>query len=79
MLFYRFMDDAPRVVDPSLNLHVYDLIFQEICTSKDLEFETFYIKNILLKEGIKKNIFYFLKIENIVFLDNIFKLFLIIL
>lgn len=79
MLFYRFMDDSPRVVDPSLNLHAYDFVFQEFCTSKDPEFKTFYVKNILLKEGIKKNTFYFLKIENIVFLDNIFKLFLIIL
>ncbi|KAF3624236.1 hypothetical protein FXO37_31460 [Capsicum annuum] len=44
---------ALGVVGLALNLRVYDFVSQEIRTSEDPEFETFYTKNILLNEGIR--------------------------
>ncbi|KAF3624375.1 hypothetical protein FXO38_30306 [Capsicum annuum] len=44
---------ALGVVSLALNLRVYDFVSQEIRTSEDPEFETFYTKNILLNEGIR--------------------------
>ncbi|XP_047259770.1 photosystem II D2 protein-like [Capsicum annuum] len=41
---------ALGVVGLSLNLRAYDFVSQEICAVEDLEFETFYTKNILLNE-----------------------------
>ncbi|KAF3670134.1 Photosystem II CP43 reaction center protein [Capsicum annuum] len=41
---------ALGVVGLALNLRVYDFVSQEIHTSEDPEFDTFYIKNILLNE-----------------------------
>ncbi|KAM0940299.1 Photosystem II D2 protein [Dioscorea sansibarensis] len=43
---------ALGVVGLALNLRAYDFVSQEIHVAKDLEFETFYTKNILLNEGI---------------------------
>ena len=36
----------------AFNLRVYDFVSQELKASEDLEFETFYTKNILLNERI---------------------------
>nr|GEV85642.1 photosystem II D2, plastidic [Tanacetum cinerariifolium] len=44
---------ALGVVGLALNLHAYDFVSQEIRMTKDLVFETFYTKNILLNEGIR--------------------------
>ncbi|KAI3758449.1 hypothetical protein L6452_06012 [Arctium lappa] len=44
---------ALGVVGLALNLRAYDFVSQEIRTTEDLEFETFYTKNILLNEGIR--------------------------
>lgn len=40
------------VLGLALNLRAYDFVFQEIRAAEDTEFEIFYTKNILLKEGI---------------------------
>ena len=42
-----------RVVGLALNLCAYVFVSQEIRATEDLEFETFYTKNILLNEGIR--------------------------
>ncbi|GJU11371.1 photosystem II D2 protein [Tanacetum coccineum] len=44
---------ALGVVSLALNLRAYDFVSQEIRAAEDLEFETFYTKNILLHEGIR--------------------------
>ncbi|KAG5048681.1 hypothetical protein JHK85_009784 [Glycine max] len=44
---------ALGVVDLALNLRAYDFVSQEIRAAEDPEFETFYINNILLNEGIR--------------------------
>ncbi|RZC68913.1 hypothetical protein C5167_032126 [Papaver somniferum] len=44
---------ALGVVGLALNLRAYDFVSQEIRAAEDPEFETFYIKNILLNEGIR--------------------------
>ncbi|EEF45092.1 conserved hypothetical protein [Ricinus communis] len=44
---------ALRVVGLAPNLRAYDFVSQEIRIAEDLEFETFYTKNILLNEGIR--------------------------
>ncbi|KAL7586868.1 hypothetical protein Lser_V15G35705 [Lactuca serriola] len=44
---------ALGVVGLALNLRAYDFVSQEIRAAEDLEFETFYTKNILLNEGIR--------------------------
>ena len=53
MLFVQlsnwFMDECSRAVVPALILRAYNFVSQEICAAVDLEFETFYGKNILLK------------------------------
>ena len=36
-----------------LNLRAYDFLSQELKATEDLEFETFYTKNILLNERIR--------------------------
>ncbi|KAK1422172.1 hypothetical protein QVD17_25109 [Tagetes erecta] len=41
---------ALGVVSLALNLRAYDLVSQEIRATEDLEFETFYTKNILLND-----------------------------
>ncbi|KAH0738731.1 hypothetical protein KY290_037436 [Solanum tuberosum] len=41
------------VVGLALNLRVYDFVSKEIRAAKDLEFETFYLKSILLNKGIR--------------------------
>lgn len=43
---------ALGVVGLAMNLRVYDFVSQEIRATEDPEFETFYLKNILLNEGI---------------------------
>jgi photosystem II P680 reaction center D2 protein len=43
---------AIGVVGLALNLRAYDFVSQEIRAAEDLEYETFYTKNILLNEGI---------------------------
>ncbi|KAK7829720.1 photosystem ii d2 protein [Quercus suber] len=43
---------ALGIVGLALNLCAYDFVSQKICAAEDLEFETFYTKNILLNEGI---------------------------
>ncbi|MBA0574748.1 hypothetical protein Golob_000075, partial [Gossypium lobatum] len=56
MLFVPITDlwmSALGVVCLALNLCAYDFISQEIYTAGDLEFETFYTKNILLNKGIR--------------------------
>jgi photosystem II P680 reaction center D2 protein len=40
------------IVGLALNLCVYDFVSQELRAAEDPEFEIFYIKNILLNEGI---------------------------
>ncbi|TYG97645.1 hypothetical protein ES288_A10G055000v1 [Gossypium darwinii] len=55
MLFVSVTDlwmSALGVVGLALNLRAYDFVSQEIYTAENLEFETFYTKNILLNEGI---------------------------
>jgi len=41
------------IIGLALNLRAYDFVSQEIRSSEDPEFETFYTKNILLNEGIR--------------------------
>ncbi|XP_059310127.1 photosystem II D2 protein-like [Lycium ferocissimum] len=56
MLFVPVTDlwmSSLGVVGLALNLRAYDFVSQEIHAAEDLEFETFYTKNILLNEGIR--------------------------
>ncbi|CAH2079444.1 unnamed protein product [Thlaspi arvense] len=44
---------ALGVVGLALNLRAYDFVSQELRAAENLEFKTFYTKNILLNEGIR--------------------------
>jgi photosystem II P680 reaction center D2 protein len=41
------------IVGLALNLRAYDFVSQEIRAAEDPEFETFYLKNQLLNEGLR--------------------------
>ena len=56
MLFVSLSDlwmSSLGIVGLVFNLGAYDFLSQELKAEKDLEFETFYIKNILLNERIR--------------------------
>ena len=63
---------ALGVVGLALNLCAYDFVSQKICVAKDLEFETFYTKNILSNEGIRASMAaQDQPYENLVFLEEV--------
>jgi hypothetical protein len=45
---------AIGVVGLAFNLRAYDFVSQELRAAEDAEFETFYTKNILLNEGLRR-------------------------